>query len=132
MNNTRNYDHPDYAGFFNRAAHEITQWAAIKGFWTLPRGREETDDVVIARMKKVEKLALIASESVGEGLEAVRKNPLAPSEHIPDFTAEEEEMADSVIRILDYCGHYHLRIGEAIAEKMRFNEQRPFMHGKHL
>lgn len=129
---TKSYDNPSFVLLLNAVARDITAWAEHKGFWNLPRGAEESDDVVIARMKKVEKLALIASESVGEGLEAVRKNPLAPSDHIPDFTAEEEEMADAIIRILDYSGRYHLRIGECVVEKMRFNEGRPYMHGKHL
>lgn len=39
------------------------------------------------------------------------------------------ELADAMIRILDYCGHAKIDIGEAILMKMRYNEARPYRHG---
>jgi hypothetical protein len=49
---------------------------------------------------------------------------------MPGFTNEEEEVADQIIRLLDYAGEYKLRIGECIRAKMMKNEGRPYQHGK--
>ena len=73
------------------------------------------------------KLALITSE-VGEAVEAWRKP--GPSEHIEGFTAQEEELADIIIRVLDMAGRYNLRLPAAVLAKMKFNVGRPMMHGK--
>lgn len=74
-----------------------------------------------------EKIALMHSE-LSEALEADRKN--LTSDHIPDFTGVEEELADVVIRILDFAAEHDLRLGEAVIEKMHYNLSRPYMHGK--
>jgi NTP pyrophosphatase (non-canonical NTP hydrolase) len=42
----------------------------------------------------------------------------------------EEELADSFIRLLDLCGSLGLDIESHIIAKMKYNEGRPFMHGK--
>lgn len=73
-------------------------------------------------------LMLMVSE-LGEACEAQRKN-ITKSEHIPEFTGEEEELADCIIRILDYAGSYHLRLADAMIAKMQFNATRPRKHGK--
>ena len=39
------------------------------------------------------------------------------------------EMADVVIRILDWCGRHQVDIEAAVAMKMKFNEGRPRRHG---
>ena len=73
-------------------------------------------------------IALMHSE-LSEALEYDRKGN-GQSDHIPEFTGVEEELADVVIRIFDYCGRKNLRLGEAIIAKMQFNESRPYKHGK--
>lgn len=82
------------------------------------------------------KLALVMSE-LGETLEAVRKN-LGPDSHIPEFTSEEAEVADAVIRLMNYAKDRKLRLAEAIVAKNEFNrnredhskEGRAAVHGK--
>ena len=76
--------------------------------------------------KKAAKYALMHSE-LSEGLEGVRKP--GPSDKIPAYTIEEEELADTIIRILDYAGRYDLRISEAIVAKLEFNKTRGHKHG---
>lgn len=125
----KSYDMKAGAEHLDEMATDITMVMQGKGFWNLPRGMTPEDEGRIALMKKMEKNALLTSE-VSEHLEAIRKKQAQQSEHIPGFTAEEEEIADILIRALDYAGHYKMRIGEAIAAKMAFNEGRPFMHGK--
>lgn len=73
-------------------------------------------------------LARVMSE-VGEAVEALRHgNP--PAEKIKGHTHEEEELADTFIRLLDYCGFKGYDIGAAIIKKMVYNEGRAYLHGK--
>ena len=72
-------------------------------------------------------IALMHSE-LSEALEAYRHGNPA-SEHIPEFTAVEEEMADVVIRIMDHCAARGHRVADAILAKIVFNTDRPHKHG---
>lgn len=75
-----------------------------------------------------EKIALMHSE-LSEALDAYRKNPDKPSEHIPRFTGPEEEFADCIIRIMNTAQRLKLRVAEAMIAKRDFNNARPFKHG---
>ena len=70
---------------------------------------------------KGEQIALIHSE-LSECLEGVRKNLM--DDHIPSRKMEEVEMADALIRILDYCAGHGLDIEGAYQEKMEYNANR--------
>jgi len=72
-------------------------------------------------------VALIHSE-LSEALESLRHGNPA-SDHIPEFSGVEEELADVVIRIMDYAKARNLRIPEAIEAKIEFNSNRGYKHG---
>lgn len=75
-----------------------------------------------------QKTALVHSE-LSEMLEANRKSTNS-DDKIPEFTGEEAEAADTMIRLLDMAGRYNWRLAEAIVAKMLFNLSRPYKHGK--
>lgn len=97
---------PAFSVNLNQLQSGIAQWMQHQGFW-------ESDN-------KGEKLALIHSE-VSETLEAVRKG---------DTENEVEELADIVIRVLDYAGYFGFDLAAAIHTKMHRNYLRPYKHGK--
>jgi NTP pyrophosphatase (non-canonical NTP hydrolase) len=74
-----------------------------------------------------ELIALMHSE-LSEGLEFLRHGNPA-SDHIPDFTGIEEELADVVIRIMDMAQLRGYRLSDAILAKIEFNATRPHRHG---
>ena len=67
------------------------------------------------------KIALMHSE-LSEALEGLRKGKL--DDHLPHRSAEEVELADALIRILDYCARRDFDIGNAVAEKLAYNTTR--------
>lgn len=67
-----------------------------------------------------EKIALMHSE-LSEALDAMRKNN---GDSVP------EELADTIIRILDYCGFMGFHIHEAVMNKIEKNKARPRLHGR--
>lgn len=104
----------DFINTFNALASDVHANAVKHGFWDTPRNDGEM-------------ICLMHSE-LSEALEGLRHgNP--PSEHIPAFTAVEEEMADCIIRIMDYAQGGEHRVAEAVVAKMAFNSGRPRMHG---
>jgi NTP pyrophosphatase (non-canonical NTP hydrolase) len=89
--------------------------AVDKGFWD--NGRNDG-----------EAIALIHSE-LSEALEALRSND-APDRHLPHFKGVEVELADAVIRIMDYSKGKGYRVGAAIMAKIEYNQTRERLHGR--
>lgn len=121
----------------NELSHKIHEWSKEKGFYDKPRE--------IGTM-----LMLIVSE-LSEAMEADREDRY--SEDFERFNwfndwergnksndcfnfhnyfkdTFEDELADTIIRILDLCGHLNIDIEKHIELKMKYNETRERMHGK--
>ena len=66
-------------------------------------------------------IALIHSE-VSEAMEGERKGLM--DDHLPNRPMAEVEMADAIIRIMDYCGRWGYDVGGAIMDKIKYNQNR--------
>jgi NTP pyrophosphatase (non-canonical NTP hydrolase) len=105
---------------FNELAEIVVIGAREKGFWSTAPQQQDSG-----------KLMLMVSE-LSEAMEELRsghdRNEVYYSE-----TGKPEgvpiELADCLIRILDYCGQWGIDIDMAVAEKMAYNKTRPYKHG---
>lgn len=91
-------------------AHEQSR---VNGWW-----EEERNDG--------EMIALMHSE-LSEGLEALRKG--LADDKLVNRPGIEVELADTVIRIMDYGAARGLDVSGAIVEKLRLNLTRGYRHG---
>lgn len=111
-------DHVQFIEQLSTVARICHEASAGNGFWETDHG-VETD---------VMKSMLIVTE-LAEMVEGLRHgNP--PSDHIPAFTAAEEEMADTLIRMMDLWHKRGWRVPEAVLTKISFNYSRSHKHGK--
>jgi NTP pyrophosphatase (non-canonical NTP hydrolase) len=105
----------DFIVEFENIQSYVHDNALAHGWWDDPRNDGEL-------------IALMHSE-LSEALEGLR-NGYKPSDHIPDFSFVEEELADCIIRIMDFAQARGLRVDEALIAKHLFNIGRPHKHGK--
>lgn len=71
---------------------------------------------------------LLMHSELSEAVEALREgNPL--SKKIPPFSQLQEELADVIIRIMDFSAKQNLNLADAVIHKIHYNKGRPHMHG---
>jgi NTP pyrophosphatase (non-canonical NTP hydrolase) len=101
------------------------------GFWDGPEKEGGSADNVSIPCKM-----LLLNSEVCELFEAYRKGKLTDpcgkdiQANGRRLTNEEEEIADILIRLADYCGKRNIDLGRVTLAKMTYNEARPFRHGK--
>jgi NTP pyrophosphatase (non-canonical NTP hydrolase) len=114
----------------NESAKIIFQHNKDKGFWDKERN--------------VGELLMLVTSELGEAVEARRKGNFANwkklesnntldwqnnfKENIKDTF--EDEIADAVIRLLDLSAGLGIDLEKHINEKVKYNENRPKLHGK--
>lgn len=134
-----NYSLEENLKGLNQAANQIFQNNKAKGFWDNERN--------------VGELLMLVTSELGEAMEAHRKNkfakpiqidnlieggytwedsPIAFASHFQDEIKDtfEDEIADSVIRLLDLSAGLGIDLEKHILQKVKFNETRPKLHGK--
>ena len=105
----------NFAEAIRTMQHAVHENAKAHGWWDEP----SEDGTII--MLIVSELAELLEEMRVGGRESAK---------IDGFTSEEEELADAVIRILDFAGRKGYRLGSAILAKHEYNLGRPRKHGK--
>lgn len=100
-------------------AEEIHNIAQSKGFWNHDTLVNE-EAVIKNPSMDAEKIALMHSE-LSEALEALRDGK---------WPHAEEELADCIIRILDFAYARDMSMDSAIRAKMDVNKTRPYLHGR--
>ena len=111
------YDQNMFCNYFRIIQQEAHKGSVEKGFWDQERNAGEA-------------IALMHSE-LTEALEGYRHdNP--PDDKIPAYNAVESELADTIIRIMDWAEGRGLNVCEALCAKLQYNKTRAKMHGGKL
>jgi NTP pyrophosphatase (non-canonical NTP hydrolase) len=115
----------------NELSQKIFQANKEKGFWDNERN--------------VGEMLMLVTTELAEAMESHRKGKFCQLETFNDLLKDAEfkqafeknikdtfsdEMADSLIRILDMCGGLDIDIKKHVELKLRYNSLRPKLHGK--
>lgn len=113
----------------NKATKEIHTNAVEHGWWNSERNFTEVIALCHSELSEA-----LEEDRVGKPLEYFVRNGKDETD-MSKWNGEKTEgaaveMADCIIRILDWCGSQGIDIGEVIKRKHEYNKTRPYKHGK--
>jgi hypothetical protein len=129
--NPEKFYNDQFVKFFSAIQKRVNKTAHEKGWY-------DKDDALkainmpedlrkyVGKLANMTRIALMHSE-LSEGLEGERKD--LNDDKIPQFTMMEAELADTIIRIMDFCEENHLKVADALIAKASFNTGRAYRHG---
>lgn len=118
----------------NRLGDEILANAHAHGFGEPGRQRPVAEHVAlihteVSEIYEAHRDGYDADEFCYEGptgISRVQNDPALKPIGVPS------EVADVIIRALNFCAEYDIDIDRAVAEKMTYNRGRPYLHGGKL
>lgn len=119
----------------NELAKEIHENAVAHGFWDEDRPLPEVLMLIVSELAEALEEARAGDKMNGRiscmhyysGEEYISSAPANCCKK-PEGIAV--EVADALIRILDWCGHEGIDIEGIVREKHEYNKTRPYKHGK--
>ena len=115
---------------FNELAKEIHEGNAARGFWEDDRKLTEVVMLTVCELAEA-----IEADRAGKW---VTENDLIKylNKYEPDVFREtikdtvQDEIADAIIRILDFSHKFNIDLDFHIKAKLNYNASRPYKHGK--
>lgn len=115
-------------GALNELARQFNQLAHAKGWWEKGRGGTDRSFGDFTALFGSEIFEAFAEWRKGYPINETRME-YVESEQILKPEGVPIELADVIIRILDYCIEYDIDIEAAMLAKFEYNKQRPYRHG---
>lgn len=110
---------------------DIHETAVAKGWWESPRSPLEIHMLIVSEIAEATEEARNGTPDVYQI--SVGKEMITPDDPKWDDSLKMEgeavELADAMIRILDYCGRKNWDIQQIMEMKHKFNKTRPQRHG---
>lgn len=114
---------------YNRVQKEVHQVAKDHGWWDDPKTPLECVCLMHSELSEAAEAVRDAKYSLDDGLTELKA---CEKKGLENITNLEEELADVVIRIMDYCGWNEFNLATTILKKMEYNKSRPYKHGRNL
>lgn len=120
----------------NELRDKIHSNAVEKGFWEHERNIGEGLMLIVTELaealeihRKIGKIKLV-DEVTKKAMQEMKDDVFKGHFAVVVKDSFQDEMADSIIRILDLCGGLDIDIDWHVESKMRYNSTRPKLHGK--
>ena len=108
-------------------SHELHANSRAKGWWD---DRDELSKTPAGHVAVDIGCLALAGTELAEAIEATRVP--CQDDHIPFYTGQEAEVADAIIRLLDFAAARNLKVVDAMIAKADYNRSRSYKHGGKL